>query len=93
MLGLAAGARGTQIGMVVPLAGFVVSWSFPLYLNLFKGKELDGYLKSKVGVEPMSSETTLEEGSEVREEFGGVNYEKGASRGTALETIETGKVL
>ena len=93
MLGLAAGAKGTQIGMAVPLAGFIVSWSFPLYLNLFKGKELDGYLKSKVGVVPVSSETSLEEGRNVKHEFGGVNYEKGASTGTALETIPSQRVL
>ena len=50
VLGAVADARNTQIAMCVPLAGFIVSWSFPFYLNLFKGKELDGYLKSKVGL-------------------------------------------
>ena len=50
VLGAVADSRDTQIAMCVPLAGFIVSWSFPLYLNLFKGKELDGYLKSKVGI-------------------------------------------
>ena len=52
IMGLVGDARNTQIAMCVALAGFVVSWSFPLYLNLFKAKELDGYLKSKVGIEP-----------------------------------------
>ena len=52
ILGLVADATDTQIGMAVPLAGFVVAWSFPLYLNLWKGKELDGYLKSEVGIKP-----------------------------------------
>ena len=51
ILGVVADARNTQIAMCIPLIGFVISWSFPLYLNLFKGKELDGYLKSKVGIE------------------------------------------
>ncbi|MCJ1416337.1 hypothetical protein MMC32_002672 [Xylographa parallela] len=50
ILGVVADARDTQIAMCIPLIGFVVSWSFPLYLNLFKAKELDGYLKSKVGI-------------------------------------------
>lgn len=50
LLGVVADHRDTQIGMCIPLVGFVVSWSFPLYLNLFKAKELDGYLRSKVGI-------------------------------------------
>ena len=53
VLGLVAGRTNPQIAMCIPLAGFVVAWSFPLYLNLFKAKELDGYLKSKVGIEPV----------------------------------------
>lgn len=52
ILGLVADAKSTHIGLAVPLAGFLVSWSFPFYLNMFKAKELDGYLKSKVGIEP-----------------------------------------
>ena len=52
ILGVVADARDTQIGMAVPLAGFIIAWSFPLYLNLYKGKELDGYLKSEVGIKP-----------------------------------------
>ena len=39
----------------------MVSWSFPFYLNLFKAKELDGYLKSKVGIE-VSQESSMEDG-------------------------------
>ena len=48
--------------MMVPLIGFVVSWSFPFYLNIWKAKELDGYLKSKVGIEP-STTSSVEDGS------------------------------
>ncbi|MCJ1473468.1 hypothetical protein MMC13_002119 [Lambiella insularis] len=51
VLGVVADARNAQIAMCIPLIGFVVSWSFPLYLNLFKAKELDGYNNSKVGIE------------------------------------------
>jgi FHS family L-fucose permease-like MFS transporter len=49
ILGNVADRIGTQRAMVVPLAFFLVAWSFPIYLNLFKGKELDGYTDSKVG--------------------------------------------
>ena len=53
LLGVVADARNTQIGLCIPLVGFVVAWSFPLYLNLWKGQELDGYLKSEVGIVPV----------------------------------------
>jgi FHS family L-fucose permease-like MFS transporter len=56
MMGLVADARHTRIAMCVALAGFVVSWSFPVYLNVFKAKELDGYLKSKVGLEHLAAD-------------------------------------
>lgn len=52
ILGVVADRSNTQIAMIVPLVGFVVAWSFPVYLNLFKAAELDGYLKSEVGIKP-----------------------------------------
>ena len=77
ILGVVADHRNTRIGMAVPLAGFLISWSFPLYLNLFKAKELDGYLKSKVGIETESGGvTSMEEG----------RHEK-MGHSTGLETI------
>lgn len=51
ILGLVADHRSTRVGMAIPLAGFCIAWSFPLYLNLFKAKELDGYRVSKVGID------------------------------------------
>jgi len=49
ILGNVADKTGTRVAMVVPLAFFCVAWSFPLYLNVFKGKELDAYRDSHVG--------------------------------------------
>jgi FHS family L-fucose permease-like MFS transporter len=49
ILGNVADKIGTQRAMVVPLAFFAIAWSFPIYLNICKGKELDGYTESKVG--------------------------------------------
>jgi FHS family L-fucose permease-like MFS transporter len=40
--------------MVVPLAFFLIAWAFPIYLNIFKGKQLDAYRESKVGLEENS---------------------------------------
>ncbi|KAF1988727.1 L-fucose permease Glucose/galactose transporter-like protein [Aulographum hederae CBS 113979] len=51
ILGNVADRTGTRIAMVVPLAFFVIAWSFPIYLNVFKGKELDAYNSSHVGIE------------------------------------------
>ncbi|KAF2733823.1 L-fucose permease Glucose/galactose transporter-like protein [Polyplosphaeria fusca] len=51
ILGNVADKIGTRKAMVVPLSFFVIAWSFPIYLNLFKGKELDAYRESKVGSE------------------------------------------
>lgn len=51
MLGAVVDARNTRIAMAVPLGGFLIAYSFPVYLNLFKAKELDAFNESKVGVE------------------------------------------
>ncbi|MCJ1255783.1 hypothetical protein MMC24_003600 [Lignoscripta atroalba] len=53
ILGAVADRRGTQIAMAVPLAGFLIAWTFPIYLNVFRAKELDGYTHSKIGVEDL----------------------------------------
>lgn len=78
ILGVVADHKNTQIGLVIPLIGFVISWSFPLYLNLFKAKELDGYLVSKVGIEPGTAGT-----------IGGLTPEEK----TATSHVETGSTV
>ncbi|KAF3010633.1 hypothetical protein E8E13_004111 [Curvularia kusanoi] len=49
ILGNVADHIGTQRAMVVPLAFFVIAWAYPIYLNIFKRKELDAYNESSVG--------------------------------------------
>jgi MFS transporter, FHS family, L-fucose permease len=49
LTGLLADQRGYHIAMVVPLCGFVVSFAFPVYLNTFKARELDGFRETKIG--------------------------------------------
>jgi FHS family L-fucose permease-like MFS transporter len=58
MLGAVVDARNTRIAMAVPLGGFLIAYSFPIYLNLFKAKELDAFNQSKVGVESSSDSET-----------------------------------
>jgi FHS family L-fucose permease-like MFS transporter len=61
MLGAVTDAKDARIAMCVPLAGFLITWSFPIYLNLIKAKELDGFRKSRVGIEgPVDAESIAE---------------------------------
>lgn len=50
ILGNVADKTGTRVAMVVPLAFFIIAWSFPIYLNVYKAKELDAYNQSHVGI-------------------------------------------
>lgn len=55
MLGSVADAfeGNTQRAFFIPLIGFCIAWTFPLYLNLFKAKSLDGWTENfKVSKEP-----------------------------------------
>jgi FHS family L-fucose permease-like MFS transporter len=36
--------------MCIPLIFYAIAWSYPIYLNAFKGKELDAYSESHVGL-------------------------------------------
>ncbi len=54
VLGAVADAFGgnTQKAFFIPLIGFVIAIAFPIYLNIFKRKSLDGWTeKVKVGIE------------------------------------------
>ncbi|KAL5325454.1 hypothetical protein ACEPPN_006579 [Leptodophora sp. 'Broadleaf-Isolate-01'] len=54
VLGAVADALGgnTQKAFFIPLIGFVIAITFPIYLNIFKRKSLDGWTeKVKVGIE------------------------------------------
>ncbi|KAI9791324.1 MAG: hypothetical protein M1833_001549 [Piccolia ochrophora] len=73
MLGAVSDLRdSTRIAMAVPLAGFVVAWLFPLYLNIFERKRLDGFRSSKIGVSSSSesggSDENLDEKSSTPKE-------------------------
>lgn len=38
--------------MTVPLTGFAIAYAFPIYINLFCKKELDGFRETKIGYVP-----------------------------------------
>jgi FHS family L-fucose permease-like MFS transporter len=75
VLGVVADKLGgnTQHAFFIPLIGFVIAFTFPVYLNVFKAKTLDAWTdKVKVGIEPKKDE-----------EFGSSEDEK-----MAVQTIE-----
>ncbi|KAH8687196.1 putative L-fucose-proton symporter [Tricladium varicosporioides] len=51
LTGLLADSRDYHISMAVPLCGFFVAFAYPVYLNLFCRKELDGFRETKIGYE------------------------------------------
>jgi len=67
MLGAVVDAKNTRIAMCVPLAGFIIAYSFPVYLNLFKAKELDAFNQSSVGIVPAEERQDMDK-SELFEE-------------------------
>jgi len=60
MLGAVVDAKDTRTAMAVPLAGFLIAYSFPVYLNLFKAKELDAFNETSIGTEAAVSEKLAE---------------------------------
>ena len=72
MLGAVADARNTRIAMSVPLAGFVIAYSFPIYLNLCKRKELDAFTEVRTGIDAPAAE-----GVSASEGFSGKDLEAG----------------
>lgn len=52
LTGELAHRKGYHIGMTVPLTGFAIAYGFPIYLNLFCKKELDGFRDTKIGYVP-----------------------------------------
>lgn len=50
ILGNVADHIGTRKAMCIPLVFYSIAWSYPIYLNLCKGAELDAYSESHVGI-------------------------------------------
>jgi FHS family L-fucose permease-like MFS transporter len=73
ILGAVVDARSTRVAMSVPLAGFLVAYSFPIYLNLFKVKELDAFNETRIGLDEPAAETE----NVGEKEFAGKGLESG----------------
>ncbi|KAL7276411.1 hypothetical protein RUND412_000583 [Rhizina undulata] len=64
-------SNSTRIAMCVPLAGFAVAFTFPIYLNLFERERLDGFTNSRQGLDGAADEETAK-----RVSFESVNEKK-----------------
>jgi FHS family L-fucose permease-like MFS transporter len=82
ILGNVADKTGTRKAMVVPLSFFLIAWSFPIYLNMYKGKELDAYRESAVGYEDA-------DGANVTSNTSSTYIPKGDMEKTVVERIPT----
>jgi FHS family L-fucose permease-like MFS transporter len=51
LTGLLADKKGYHLSMGVPLAGFFVAFAYPIFLNTFYRRELDGFRETKIGYE------------------------------------------
>ena len=65
LTGLAADHMTYHKAMCVPLAGFFVSFLFPIYLNTMCRKELDGFRETKIGYIDERRGTVIGDASDV----------------------------
>ena len=86
MTGLLADRSGYHIAMAVPMIGFVVSAAFPIYLNLFCRKELDGFRKTKIGYVDAEGNVIGERGPTGEERAQDLNGEELGRQSSGLDT-------
>ncbi|KIW12177.1 hypothetical protein PV08_09453 [Exophiala spinifera] len=67
LTGLAADNFGSyHLAMCVPLCGFFVSFVFPIYLNVFCRKELDGFRATKIGYKDEGRGTIIGDADDIQ---------------------------
>jgi FHS family L-fucose permease-like MFS transporter len=92
LTGLLADKKGYHVSMAVPLIGFFVAFAYPIYLNTFCKKELDGFRETKIGYvdsDGIIGDTEREtRRASLRHEEKGL----GAIKGTSNEHLEVREV-
>ena len=69
IMGAVIDARGAHFALLVPALGYVVAWTFPVYVNFWNWKIMDSHRETMVNVErPAGKELELEKGEEQRVE-------------------------
>ncbi|KAH8593994.1 putative L-fucose-proton symporter [Bisporella sp. PMI_857] len=70
LTGQLADHKGYHLAMGVPLAGFFVAFAYPIYLNLFCRRELDGFSETRIGYDENAAEREGRRPTLVHEEKG-----------------------
>jgi MFS transporter, FHS family, L-fucose permease len=84
LTGLAADSMTYHKAMCVPLAGFFVSFVFPIYLNTICAKELDGFRETKIGYHDERRGTVI---GDINDVEGMREWEKRVSTGVHEEKV------
>lgn len=66
LTGQAADSMNYHLAMCVPLAGFFVSFVFPIYLNTVCARELDGFRDTKIGYHDERRGTIIGDANDVQ---------------------------
>ncbi|KAM5385558.1 hypothetical protein ACJZ2D_000757 [Fusarium nematophilum] len=53
-------ASNASIAMVVPLAGYIMAWAYPLYINVWNKELMDSHRATKVGTQEYEEKKDLE---------------------------------
>ena len=67
LCGLVADHHSFHLAMTVPMAAFVVSFAFPIYLNTVCKQELDGFSASKIGDKDAAGNVIGDNSKEIEE--------------------------
>jgi FHS family L-fucose permease-like MFS transporter len=51
--------RPFHMAMLIPMAGFICAWIYPIYVNLFNKETMDIRRATAVGIEPVSADKEL----------------------------------
>lgn len=54
--------RTFHTAMLIPMAGFICAWIYPIYVNLFNKEVMDTHRATAVGIEPPAGKDILEHG-------------------------------
>ncbi|KAH8888601.1 glucose galactose transporter [Thozetella sp. PMI_491] len=53
MAGAVLDAHGAHTAMAIPMMGYILAWSYPLYVNIWNGETMDLHRQTEVGVVPV----------------------------------------
>ncbi|KAJ9148550.1 Glucose galactose transporter [Pleurostoma richardsiae] len=66
MTGAVVDRRNAHIAMAIPMMGYILAWTYPLYVNIWKREIMDMHRSTNVGIEPVSDKELKLEAQESR---------------------------